>query len=157
MITDSEFRNAMARLAGGVTVVTTRDLAGRPHGLTVTAFTSLSAEPPLVLFCIHKQTYSHYAFFERQAFVVSILAEDQEEISRQFADPDVDKFVRVELVETAIGLPGIAGSLAVLECRVVQHYDGGDHTIVIGELDRVQLGEGSPLVYFRGEYRRLAD
>jgi len=156
MITDPEFRAAMSRLAGGVTIVTTRDLAGRPHGLTVTSFTSLSADPPLALFCIHKQTYSHYAFFERQAFVVSILSEDQEEISRQFADPVMDKFVRVDLVDTEIGLPGIAGSLAVLECRVVQHYDGGDHTIIIGEIDGAQLSDGYPLVYFRGEYQRLA-
>jgi len=155
MITDPEFRAAMSRLASGVTVVTTRDLAGLPHGLTVTAFSSLSAEPPLVLFCIHKQTYSHYAFFERQAFVVSILSEDQEEISREFADSGDEKFVRVRLVETEIGLPGIAGSLAILECRVVQHHDGGDHTIVVGEIDRATVTEGSPLIYFRSDYQKI--
>ena len=155
MITDPEFRAAMSRLASGVTVVTTRDLAGRPHGLTVTAFSSLSAEPPLVLFCIHKQTYSHYAFFERQAFVVSILSEEQEEISRQFADPSEEKFVRVDLVDTEIGLPGIANSLALLECRVVDHHDGGDHTIVIGEIDHATWNDGNPLIYFRSDYRKI--
>lgn len=155
MITDPEFRAAMSRLASGVTVVTTRDLAGRPHGLTVTAFSSLSAEPPLVLFCIHKQTYSHYAFFERQAFVVSILSEDQEEVSQQFANPEDDKFVRVQLVDTEIGLPGIAHSLAILECRVVDHHDGGDHTIVIGEIDRAIFKDGNPLIYYRSDYRKI--
>lgn len=156
-ITDAEFRAALSRFASGVTVVTTRDAEGSLHGLTVSAFCSVSADPPLVLICIAKDTYSHDAFLERRAFVVNILSEDQRNVSEQFALPLEDKFAGIETQEMMSGLPSIVGSLAVLDCTIVQNYDGGDHSVLIGRIDEAVSDEGSPLLYFRGNYRELGD
>lgn len=145
----------MSRVASGVTVITTRDAAGRAHGLTVSAFCSLSAEPPLVLACIHKETGSHYAFFERQAFVVNVLSDEQRDVSEQFASPSEDKFDAVAVEESIDGLPRILGCLATLECRIVETHDGGDHTILVGSIERTDVADGRPLMYFRGDYRRM--
>lgn len=145
----------MSRVASGVTVITTRDAAGKAHGLTVSAFCSLSAEPPLVLACIHKETGSHYAFFERQAFVVNVLSADQRDVSEQFASPSEDKFDGIEMDETVDGLPRIIGCLATIECRIVQTHDGGDHTILVGSLERTDVADGLPLMYYCGDYRRF--
>ena len=157
MITDEEFKLAMSHFASGVTVITTRDAAGNPHGLTVSAFCSLSADPPLMLACIHRQTGSHYAFFERQAFVVNVLSDEQQQISLQFAEPAGDKFNGINIVETPSGLPMIDGCLATLECRIVNTYDEGDHTILVGSVEKTDVSDGKPLVYFQGDYRRIHD
>lgn len=145
----------MCRVASGVTVVTTRDAAGNPHGLTVSALCSLSADPPLLLACIYKKTGSHYAFFERQAFVVNVLEESQREISQQFASPADDKFNGIETEESIDGLPKLTGCLATLECRIIETHDGGDHTILVGSIERTNVAEGMPLLYFRGGYRNM--
>lgn len=145
----------MSRFASGVTVITTRDAAGNPHGITVSAFCSLSADPPLVLACINKATGSHYAFLERGAFVVHILAEHQRHISEQFAEPLEDKFLGMPVLESDGGLPVIEGSLVTLECALVQSHDGGDHTILVGEIQNATTLDDKPLIYFHGGYRRL--
>ncbi|KXK05285.1 MAG: flavin reductase domain-containing protein [Acidobacteria bacterium OLB17] len=155
MISNEEFLRAMSNFASGVTVITTRDKAGVPHGITVSAFCSLSAEPPLVLACINKSTGSHYAFIERGAFVVHILGEHQRHISEQFAEPLLDKFAGMPLLETPSGLPVIEGALVTLECTLVQPYDGGDHSILVGKIESAEVMDARPLLYFRGDYRRL--
>jgi len=157
MVTDPEFRLAMSRFASGVTVITTRDAAGNPHGLTVSAFCSLSAEPPLVLACINKLTFSHYAFLEQRAFVVNILREDQEAMSRQFADPAIDKFSGPLFSQTTAGLPRLANCLVALECSLVETHDGGDHTIIIGAVEKAEVNAGKPLVYFAGNYQNITE
>lgn len=154
-ISDEQFRAAMTRFASGVTVITTRDAEGAAHGITVSAFCSLSAEPPLILACIHKQTGSHYAFIEQQAFVVHILAEHQRHVSEQFALPAEDKFSDVDLNDSPRGLPVIAGSLVTLECEMVNTYDGGDHTILIGKIIEAEINAGKPLLYFHGDYWQI--
>ena len=155
MISNEEFRRALSHFASGVTVITTRDRVGAPHGITVSAFCSVSEEPPLVLACINKTTGSHYAFIERGAFVVHILGEHQRHISEQFAEPMLDKFAGITTLETENGLPVIEGALVTLECTLVQSYDGGDHSILVGEIDRSTVNDFKPLIYFRGDYRRI--
>lgn len=155
MVSDEEFRTAMSHFASGVTVMTTADFAGRPHGLTVSAFCSLSATPPLVLACIHKETASHYAFLERQAFVVHILGADQEHISQHFAERVEDKFVGTDVRESTDGLPMLDGALVTLECRVVNTHDGGDHTIIVGSVDKANIRPGQPLIYYHHGYRNI--
>ena len=145
----------MSRVASSVTVITTRDASGKPHGLTVSAFCSLSADPPMVLACIHKKTGSHYAFFERQAFVVNVLSDLQQDVSQQFASPADDKFNGIAVEESIDGLPKIVGCLATLECRITQTHDGGDHTILVGSIERTTIDDGKPLLYFRGEYSQI--
>lgn len=151
-IGSEEFREALRNWASGVTVVTTKDRAGNLHGITVSAFASVSLQPPLVLICIDKFTDSHYAFVESPHFVVNILSDRQEFLSRQFATPLLDKFDNVEFTITAKGVPVLSGALCNLECRLILSYEGGDHTIFIGEIEKAIIREGKPLLYFQGNY-----
>ncbi|MDQ4121557.1 MAG: flavin reductase family protein [Acidobacteriota bacterium] len=155
-ICSEEFREALRNWASGVTVVTAKDRAGNLHGITVSAFASVSLQPPLVLICIDKFTGSHYAFAESPHFVVNILSDQQEFLSRQFATPLLDKFDNVEFTRTANGVPVLSGALCNLECRLVLSYEGGDHTIFIGEIEKAVNREGKPLLYFQGNYADLA-
>jgi len=157
MLSLDDFKRAMSRFASGVTVVTTRDASGRHHGITVSAFCSLSASPSLVLACIHKQTASHYAFLEYDGFVVNILSEDQEHVSQQFALAAENKFGGDPVLTEGRGLPRLDGSLVTLECRTRATYDGGDHTILVGEVEHADIREGRPLIYFHHDYHRIKE
>ena len=152
----AEFRTALSRFASGITVVTTRGADQRPHGITVSAFSSLSLEPPLVLICIEKKAAIHNAFNESGAFVANILAEDQERLSRLFASREADKFEGIAYRQGIEGVPVLEGSLASLECRIRHAYEGGDHTIFVGEVEATVTRDGQPLVYFKGGYARLS-
>lgn len=147
------FRNALGRFAAGVTVVTTVGRDQAPYGLTATAFTSVSLDPPLVLVCIDKksETYPHFA--ASGAFAVNFLARDQEEISKRFAVSGGDKFAGTDWQPGYLGAPLLAGTIGHVECRIFHSYDGGDHTIYVGLVESAAAAEGQPLVYFRGAYR----
>ncbi|CAA9380223.1 MAG: Nitrilotriacetate monooxygenase component B [uncultured Pyrinomonadaceae bacterium] len=155
MISKDEFRRALGRFASGVTVVTARDASGRLHGITVSAFCSVSLEPPLILVCIDKNTGSHYALAETGSFVVNILRQDQQYVSDRFASYLPDKFEAVGYDLGIDDLPVLEDALANLECRLVNSHDGGDHTIFVGQIERATIGDGEPLVYFHGNYRKL--
>lgn len=152
-----KFRHALSKFASGVTVVTTRDAAGNPHGITVSAFCSVSLEPPLILICIEKAAGSHYAFGESGVFVVNVLGENQMEYSNRFAAPTDDKFADIDCTEGIGGVPVLQNTLAALECRVTDTCDGGDHTIFIGEIEKATVKEGRPLIYFHGKYRAIEE
>lgn len=155
-ITQEEFKGALRLFASGVTVVTTKDAVENLHGLTVSAFCSLSLEPPLILICIDKQTGSHHAFEESGRFIVNILRDNQGHISDQFASPMIDKFAGVEyFTNGSNNLPILKNALVNLECRLERSCDGGDHTIFIGEIVWSHVSEGKPLVYCDGNYRKL--
>ena len=154
-ISKEEFREALSCFPSGVTVVTTKDGDGNLHGITVSAFCSVSLEPPLVLICIDKNTASHYAFEETGFFAVNILSEDQKQVSSQFASPRENKFDGVEFDSNGMEIPILKGALVNLECRLRDSHDGGDHTIFIGEIEKAHLSEGKPLVYCNGDYREL--
>ena len=142
----------MSRFASGVTVVSTKDSAGKLHGITVSAFCSVSLEPPMVLICIEKSTVSHYAFEESGVFVVNILRDSQSDASERFAAPSTDKFEDVEFEPGIDGIPVLKDALANLECRLTFSYHGGDHSIFVGQVENVTVREGDPLVYFQHEY-----
>lgn len=144
----------MSHFASGVTVVTTAD-AGYLAGITVSSFASLSLEPTLVLICIDKRASSHAAIASSGMFAVNILAEDQAHLSQRFAAPNVEKFVPGSFTLSERGLPLLTGTLAAIECRVVNVLPGGDHTIFIGEVVAAQVGQGRPLLYYRSQYRQL--
>jgi flavin reductase (DIM6/NTAB) family NADH-FMN oxidoreductase RutF len=154
-ISKEEFRRALGHFAAAVTVVTTKLDDDRRAGITVTAFSSLSLEPPLVLVCIDKRASLHDALTKGHAFAVNILKEDQELVSRRFASSQGDQFEDVGATEGASGSPLLVGALTTIECRVVDRLPGGDHTIVVGEVESGQVNEGKPLVYFRGGYAQL--
>jgi len=151
----NELRKVMGHFATGVTVVTTHDGAGRCYGLTANAVCSVSLDPPLVLVCVDKRAESHPAFGLSQAFVVNILADEQEQMSRHFAVSGGDKFVDLPCRNGGTGAPILEGALAHVECRVVATHDAGDHTIYIGEVESADSRDGHPLLFFRGKYHQL--
>lgn len=147
----------MSRFPSGVTIVSTRDGEGRPHGMTVSAFASLSMEPPMVLVCIDAAATMSALLAQTSHFAVSILAQSQEELSRRFSDTAMElRFEGVATRHGAGGAPLIEGAHAVVECRRVALHVAGDHHILIGEVTGGSLGdETQPLLYHRGSYGRL--
>jgi len=150
-----EFRRALGQFATGVTVVTTRDAVGRPQGLTLNSFCSVSLEPPLVLICIDQRSEVNAALAASRAFSVSVLTEEQEDLSRRFASGGPLKFQGLELPVGESGLPLVPGALAHLECRLAASHPAGDHTLYIGEVERLSARPGRPLLYHGSAYRRL--
>ncbi len=148
-----DYRKALGQFATGVTVVTTTTKEGRRVGITVNSFSSVSLNPPLVLWSIAKNAASYPDFIHATHFVVNVLAAGQHHLSRQFATPLADKFMDVECAESADGLPRLCGALAHFVCRVVEKHDGGDHVILIGEVLEYKSYEGEPLVFHSGRYR----
>src|SRR5438874_6221137 len=134
-VSQNEFRAGLGRVASGITVVTTKDAEGQLHGITVSAFCSVSLTPPMVLVCIEKVAGSHYALEESNVFVVNILPEGEDRISEQFASLDPDKFETVEFTSGLEGVPLLNNALANLECRVKFSYHGGDHSIFVGDVE----------------------
>lgn len=145
------FRNALGRFASGVTVVTTR-LGEHDFGSTVSAFSSVSLAPPLILCCFRQESETVRALLERRRFAVCLLASGQAELARRFAASSPDRFAGVPLERTREGLPLIAQSVAHLVCNVVNHVEAGDHLVVFGGVDATHIAEASPLVVFRGAY-----
>lgn len=149
------FRKTLGQFATGVTVVTTRDAEGRPLGLTVSAFASVSLDPPLVLVCIDNRSDAHYGFQASRVFGVSVLREDQEHFSRRFAQPGREKFAARDLHLGETGVALVPGALAHIECRVASSQRAGDHTIYVGEVLRLEARPGRPLLYHASGYQRL--
>jgi flavin reductase (DIM6/NTAB) family NADH-FMN oxidoreductase RutF len=153
----AQFRAALALRAGGVAIVTAR--AGeRVHGMTVTDFTGVSLEPPLVLICADKKSNTLPVIESGRNFAVNLLATGQEALSARFASKQHEwtRFDGLDCEDGVTGAPLIPGALASLCCRVVALHDAGDHVIVVGEVEEVRCGEAAPLVYWSGGYRRLA-
>ena len=154
-IETQELRRVLVYFATGVTVITTRDKAGTPYGLTANAFMSLSLEPPLVIISVDKKATCYFCFESENCFTVNFLSENQEEISRRFATKGADKFAGLKWRAGSNGAALIDGALGSVECKITQCYDGGDHTIVVGEILRVAANGDRPLLFFKGKYQRL--
>ena len=154
------FRQVVGSFASGVTVITT-GADGKFHGMTASAFTSLSIEPTLVLVCVDKLAETFKAMHAAGRFNVNILAADQEHLSRTFASkdsPHAHGLVGIDYTLGVLGLPVLDGALAYLECRIQEELEGGDHIIFVGEVDNAGVGEiENPLVYFRGRYRTVSE
>ncbi len=149
------YRATLGRFASGVTIVTARDSGGRDVGMTVSAFSALSLDPPLVLVCIDNGASVAPVLEHCSSFAVNILAEHQEPLSRQFAERELDRFEGVTITRGESGLALLDGALAQIECRVASRTPAGDHTILIGEVTATAVREGNPLLYYRGGYGRL--
>lgn len=148
----TEFRAALSRFASGVTVLTIRGADGRDLGMTMTAFSSLSLDPPLILVCVAHTASIAPALAETTHFAVHVLSAGQESLARRFAEKDRDRFEGAPVRRSDSGLPLLEGALATLECRVHARHPGGDHEILVGEVLGATSREGAPLVYFRGSY-----
>jgi flavin reductase (DIM6/NTAB) family NADH-FMN oxidoreductase RutF len=155
MIDADTFRSVLGRFASSVTIVTTRDAQGVDHGMTVSAFCSLSLDPPMVLFCVDHVASMHEMLLAHPACGVSILSSNQEAYSRRFADQDNERFDGIAYSRGESGAVLLDEALAHLECRLIAHHEGGDHTVFIAEVDRAQPRQGRPLLYYRGGYAQL--
>jgi flavin reductase (DIM6/NTAB) family NADH-FMN oxidoreductase RutF len=153
-IDEYRFRQALGHFASGVTVVTTAH-DGHLYGMTVSSFASLSLKPPLILICVENALTTRTAISESGQFAVNILEKRQEHLSRRFATRDNDKFVGVAWHSSRFGLPVLEGALAVIECQLRDTFSGGDHTIFVGEVLDAEIGQGSPLLYYRRGYHEL--
>lgn len=150
------FRSVLGRFASGITIVTTVDADGRDVGMTVSAFSSVSLHPPLVQVCIDRAASMYAALQQAERFGVNVLASEQEALSRRFAA--VDSSHRFEGIGYTRGESGVVlldDALAHLECRVHARHEAGDHTIVIGEVERASARDGRPMLYYRGGYAQL--
>ena len=150
-----ELRNAMGLFATGVSIITTKDASGKPFGLTANAFSSLSLDPPMLLICVDKGVDFYAWFDESKVFGVNFLSLAQEELSTRFATKGLEKFEGLSYSVGELGVALLDGALAHFECRVAHAYEGGDHTIYVGEVQRLVTMEGDPLLFFQGKYRSL--
>lgn len=148
----SAFRAALARFASGVTVVTVRSADGADHGMTVSAFSSLSLDPPLVLACLEVTATLLPHLRSATTFGVSILSAGQATLSVRFADQGVVRFDGVAVTHASEGPALIDGAAAHLVCRRVAEHPGGDHVIIVGEVQRAEAHGDAPLVYALREY-----
>ncbi len=155
-VTSEEFRRACGRFATGVTIASVIDSTGAPHGLTVSSFTSVSLEPPLILICLGHEVTVIDHFRAARFFGVNVLGEEQQHLSERFARKGADRFNGIPWDRGETGAPLIPGALAAIECETRQRITSGDHDIFVGEMTRARIGEGQPLVYFASRYRRLA-
>jgi len=149
------FRNALGCFPTGVAVVTAAG-SDSHFGITVNSFTSVSLDPPLLLWCMDRRSRRHDVFAKASGFTVSILGTDHKEVSSRLARPGEHSLDDIALIETELGPPALADSLAIFECAVEKMVEAGDHTILLGRVLRFSCPSASaPLVYFRGKYSAL--
>lgn len=151
-----EFRNALALWASGVTVVTAASPGG-PQGMTAASFSSLSLDPPLVLVCIDHRAYSHDPLVAAPGFAVHVLGREQEELSNRFARAGDEKFTPDDWTAGPFGAPILPLGVARLVCAHHAALDGGDHTILVGRVTEIAVGDQRPLLYWDRGYRSVAD
>ena len=155
MVDQHSFRAVLGRFSSGVTVVTTRDKRKRDQGMTVSAFCSVSLEPPLVLVCIEHTASLYNALTSATHFTVNILSEGQEAIARRFAERDTNRFDGIGYTRGQNGMAVLDDVLGYVECEVVARHEAGDHDIIIGSVEAAVADEGKPLLYYRGGYAQL--
>jgi flavin reductase (DIM6/NTAB) family NADH-FMN oxidoreductase RutF len=156
-VSNDEFRAALGRFASGVTVVTCKDADDGLHGITVSAFCSVSLNPPMILVCIDNRSSSLEHLAEGRHFAVNILSEEQQHLSQKFASRDPNRFGGVDFqASEATGSPLLDRAIAHLGCRAVHNYPAGDHTIIVGEVEVIQVSDDRPLLYCHGGYQKLA-
>ena len=155
MFDPQAFRNALGSFATGVTIVTARDAAGVPVGLTANSFNSVSLDPPMVLWSLSLHSGSLPTFRDAEMWAVHILAADQQAMSDRFATPAIDKFAGLDLSDGPEGAPLIEGCAARFGCRARFEYEGGDHAIFLGEVVDFDRRDAEPLIYHGGRYGRI--
>lgn len=150
-----QLRQVLSTFVTGVTVVTTIDKRGKKHGLTVNSFSSVSLDPPLVLWSQSLNAPSYPIFAEAEFFAINILSQDQVPVSNCFARGGDDKFSDIGCRRGIGGVPLIEGCSAYLECKRVASYPGGDHALYIGLVQQVGKNDSPPLIFGNGRYMNL--
>jgi len=156
MIDPDTFRATLGRFATGITILTARDQKGVDHGMTVSAFCSVSLDPPLVLACIARDASMYDVLHHVDRIGVNVLSRSQEHLSRRFADTDeTDRFDGIGYTRGDSGVVLLDDALAHLECRIEARHDAGDHTVFIAQVEQAMPRDGRPLLYYRGGYALL--
>jgi flavin reductase ActVB len=152
------FKEAFARFPSGVVIATMIDAQGQARGFTASSFSSVSLDPPLVLVCLSTAAECYPAFLAAERFAISLLRPRHEEVARAFATRGADKFSLGDFVSAPHGLPVLKDALATMVCRKVHDYLCGDHSILLGEIEAADIGDGSDaLVYYRRRFWELPD
>ncbi|NYZ14904.1 flavin reductase family protein [Azospirillum sp. RWY-5-1] len=152
-----EFRSALGCFATGIAVITAVSADGHAVGVTVNSFSSVSLDPPLVLYCLGKAAQSFDALASADSFAVNVLAEDQKELSVRFSRSALqDRFAGLSVTTGVTGAPILDGCLATLDCTREAMHDAGDHIIIVGRVQGLTSRDGRPLLYYRGAYAELA-
>lgn len=155
----TELRRAFGDFATGVTIITTAVPNGEFFGMTANSFSSVSLEPPLVLFSLDRNADCYDAFESTDRFAINVLSAEQKEISTQFSTKDIDKWEGVKFTLGNSDCPLIEESLCVFECKIHARYPGGDHVIYVGKVEEMhaleEVQERGPLLFFRGAYATL--
>ena len=144
------FRNVLSKFATGVTVVSTIDTNNNPIGMTVNSFSSVSLDPPLVLWSIGIKQPSYDIFMNAKGYSVNILSKDQKNVCNLFSSPNEDKFKKVKYKLSDNGFPIIKNSLAWFDCVKWKYYPGGDHQILVAEVKSFFANEYDPLIFWNG-------
>jgi len=159
-LTALAFRKALGHFSTGVTVVTVEREPGKIHGMTANSFTSVSLDPMLILVCVDQRAKLLPLLQKKKRFGISVLKAGQEALSEYFAkgklSAEAEERLAVRYRWTPSGIPVLENSLLHLGCRLTASHIAGDHAIFVGEVKDAELHEGEPLLYFRGEYRKLA-
>ncbi|MDM5181793.1 flavin reductase family protein [Massilia sp. DJPM01] len=146
------FRQALSQFATGVTIVTAALADGRLVGVTINSFSSVSLDPPLVLWSLAHTAGSMAAFQAAAGYVINVLADNQAELAQRFARPGEDRFDTVDFTLSPQGVPVLAGTVATFECRPRNRYAEGDHMIFVGAVERCQFHPHRPLGFHRGRF-----
>ena len=154
-VSGDEFRRACGRFATGVAVASVVDERGAAHGLTVSSFTSVSLEPPLVLICLGHDVTIIEAFRRASHFGINILREQDRDLSQRFATKGLDKFNGISWRPGRTGVPLIDSALSAIECETHQRTQSGDHDILVGRVVATRVEDGAPLIYYASHYRKL--
>lgn len=153
-----DFRSALGCFPTGVCIVTTRAPDGTPHGLTINSFSSVSLDPPMILWSLARSAGSAAVFRDAEHFAVNVLAANDQALSTHFARSGADKFSAFphRFIEGKDGTPVLQGAAATFECHTRHRYYGGDHIILIGNVERYRWSEAAPLLFHRGRYADVA-
>ncbi|MEL7198202.1 MAG: flavin reductase family protein [Pseudomonadota bacterium] len=161
-VDEAAFRSLMGQFATGVCVVSTQQDGDAPAGITVNSFVSVSLEPMLVCWSLHNSASQYDVWTQADGYSISILAEDQGDIAREFASRDAYQAGAEHFARGSSGLPHIAGALGYLECRPWKLYPAGDHTMILGEVTGLYLADGAegsagrPLLFYGSAFREIA-
>lgn len=150
------FRNALGCFSTGVTVITALNEAGEPVGLTANSFSSVSLNPPLVLWSLAQHSPNLAAYQNASHFAINVLGIEQADVAMQFARPVEDRFAGIATQEGLGGAPLIEGAVARFQCRNEDRYYGGDHVIFLGAVEAYDTSGGEPLVFCRGAFGSFA-
>jgi len=154
---DNVFKQAMSRFPSGVVIVTTVNPDGKRCGFTASAFSSLSLDPPLILVCLANSADCYQSFMTNDKFAVNVIGLQQHELAFKFATKGVEKFDGDNFIVGDSGLPIITDCIFSLECNFKHKYPGGDHEILVGEVQYARVNEGEPSIWYEGSFRNISN